>query len=153
MARPLEYHDHSESSSLLARGEHLLAQTTKFEVREFPMSNLPNLDRPPGASVRRPFGVRISYICNRYFLHPTVCKSTFVILVPFLAYSQDNQAILSRLIYVDDYVQKVETLRRDFAALETKLPQLDEVIDRLQTISADTRKEVSAMQTNAPYTL
>ena len=30
--RPLEYHDHSESPSLLARGEHLLAQTTKFQV-------------------------------------------------------------------------------------------------------------------------
>jgi len=46
---------------------------------------------------------------------------------------------------VDDYVQKVETLRRDFAALEAKLPQLDEVIDRLQTISTDTRKEISGL--------
>jgi prefoldin subunit 5 len=67
-------------------------------------------------------------------------------LAPFLAPLQDNQAILGRLIYVDDYVQKVETLRRDFAALEAKLPQLDEVIDRLQTISTDTRKEVGALQ-------
>lgn len=116
-------------------------------------SNVPNLDRPPGASASRSFGFRISYICNRYFFYPTVRKLTFVVVVPFLAYSQDNQAILGRLIYVDDYIQKVETLRRDFAALEAKLPQLDEVIDRLQTISADTRKEVSAMQTNVLHTL
>lgn len=86
-------------------------------------------------------------------MHPIVCKSTFVVLAPFLASSQDNQAILGRLVYVDDYVQKVETLRRDFAALEAKLPQLDEVIDRLQNISADTRTEVSTMQTNASQTL
>ena len=87
-------------------------------------------------------------------MHPTVCELTFVFVsAPFLASSQDNQAILGRLIYVDDYVQKVETLRHDFAVLEARLPQLDEVIDRLQTISADTRKEVSALQTSASHTL
>lgn len=74
-------------------------------------------------------------------------------LVSFLAASQDNQAILRRLIHVDDYVQKVETLRHDFAALEAKLPQLDEVIDRLQTISADTQKEVGALPASASHSL
>jgi NAD(P)H-dependent FMN reductase len=65
MARPLEYHDHSESSSLLARGEHLLAQTTNFEVCEFPLSNLPTLDRPPQAQAHEhlsEFGSAISAI-------------------------------------------------------------------------------------------
>ena len=61
--------------------------------------------------------------------------------------------MLGRLISVDDYVHKVETLRRDFTALETKLPQLDEVIHRLQIISADTQKEVRALQTNAFHSL
>lgn len=54
---------------------------------------------------------------------------------------------------MDDYVKKVETLRRDFTELEAKLPQLDQVIDHLQTISADTRKEVGASQTNAFHSL
>jgi len=111
--RPLEYHDHNESSSLLARGEQLLAQTAKFEAQAH--RDLSDL------------GLVISAT-------DTSCIQL-----------SDNQAILGRLIYVDDYVQKVETLRRDFAALEAKLPQLDEVIDRLQTISTDTRKEISGL--------
>jgi hypothetical protein len=67
-------------------------------------------------------------------------------MASFSAPSQDNQAILGRLVDVDGYVRKVETLRRDFAALEAKLPQLDEVIDRLQAISVDTQKEVGVLQ-------